>query len=69
MEESLNVYRISVWKPEGNSPLGKPRRRWKDINMRLQEISLESVTEWCDSGLGQVVDYCTSGDEPSGSIQ
>jgi hypothetical protein len=32
MGESLNVYRVWVWKPKGNSPLGKPRRRWKNIN-------------------------------------
>jgi hypothetical protein len=28
-----------VWKPEGNRPQGKTRRRWKgNINMHLQEV-------------------------------
>jgi len=25
------VHRVPVGKPEGKSPLGRPRRRWKDI--------------------------------------
>jgi hypothetical protein len=28
--EKRNVYRILVGKPEGNRPLGRPRRRWVD---------------------------------------
>jgi hypothetical protein len=30
MEEKRNAYRILVEKPEGNRPLGRPRRRWID---------------------------------------
>ena len=30
MEESRNVYRVLVGKPEGKRPLGRPRRRWED---------------------------------------
>jgi hypothetical protein len=26
----INAYRILVGKPEGNRPLGRPRRRWVD---------------------------------------
>jgi hypothetical protein len=33
-----DAYRILVWRPEGRRPLGRPRRRWKDINMDLQEV-------------------------------
>jgi hypothetical protein len=34
-----NAYRLSVGKPEGKRPLGKPRRRWVDnIKMHLREI-------------------------------
>jgi len=34
-----SVYRILVGKPEGKSPLGRPRRRWEDnMNMGLQEV-------------------------------
>jgi hypothetical protein len=33
------AYRILVGKPEGNRPLGRPRRRWVDnIKMDLGEI-------------------------------
>jgi hypothetical protein len=29
-EEKKNVYTLLVGKPEGNRPLGRPRRRWVD---------------------------------------
>jgi hypothetical protein len=32
------VYRVLVGKPEEKRPLGKPRRRWEDIRMDLQEV-------------------------------
>ena len=33
------VYRVLVWKPEGNRPLGKPRRRWvNNIRNDLQAV-------------------------------
>ena len=33
------VYRVLVAKPEGERPLGRPRRRWVDNNrMDLQEV-------------------------------
>jgi hypothetical protein len=33
------AYRISVGKPEGKRPLGRPKRRWVDnIKMDLREI-------------------------------
>jgi len=32
------VYRVLVGKPEGKRPLGRPRRRWEDIKMDLQEV-------------------------------
>jgi hypothetical protein len=42
MGEGRNVYRGLVGKPEGKSPLGRPRRRWKDgIKMDLGEIGWE----------------------------
>jgi hypothetical protein len=35
--ERRNSYRILVKKPEGERPLGRPRRRWVDnINMDLR---------------------------------
>jgi len=34
--ERRGVYRVSVGKPEGKRPLGRPRRRWEDnIKMDL----------------------------------
>jgi hypothetical protein len=37
--EKRNVYRILVAKPEGKSPLGRPRHRWVDnIKMDFREI-------------------------------
>jgi len=37
--ESRGVYRVLVGKPEGGSPLGRPRRRWNDnIKKYLQEV-------------------------------
>ena len=30
MDEERGVYRVLVGKPEGRSPLGRPRRRWVD---------------------------------------
>ena len=44
MEQSRNAYRILVGKPEGERPLGRPRRRWEDnIRMDLREVG-------CDPG-------------------
>ena len=39
MGENRGVHRVLVGKPEGKSPLGRPRRRWEDnIKMDLQEV-------------------------------
>jgi hypothetical protein len=39
MGEGRGVYRVLVGKPEGKSPLGRPRRRWEDnITTDLQEV-------------------------------
>jgi len=38
MGERSGVYRVLVGKPEGKGPLGRTRRRWKDIKMDLQEV-------------------------------
>ena len=38
MGEERGVYRVLVGKPEGRRPLGRPRRRWVDIRMDLQEV-------------------------------
>jgi len=41
------VYRVLVGKPEDNRPLGRPRRRWEDIKMGLQEVGC-GVTDWIE---------------------
>jgi hypothetical protein len=39
MRERRGVYRVLVGKPEGKSPLGRPKHRWEDnIKMDLQEV-------------------------------
>jgi hypothetical protein len=41
MGEERGVYKVSVGKPEGKRPLGRPRRRWENnIMMDLQEVGL-----------------------------
>jgi hypothetical protein len=44
MGEGRVVYKVLVGKPEGKSPLGRPRRRWDDnINLDLREIGIEGA--------------------------
>ena len=38
MGEGRGVHRVLVGKPEGKRPLGRPRRRWENIKMDLQEV-------------------------------
>jgi hypothetical protein len=39
MREERGVHRVLVGKPEGKSPLGRPKRRWEDnIKMDVQEV-------------------------------
>ena len=48
MGERRCVYRVLVVKPEGNRPLGRPRRRWEDnINMDLQDVRCGGI-DWID---------------------
>ena len=47
-EERRGAYRVLVGKPEGKSPLGRPRRRWEDnIKMDLQEVGGGGM-DWID---------------------
>ena len=39
MGERRGVYRVLLGKPEGKTPIGRPRHRWEDnIKMDLQEV-------------------------------
>jgi hypothetical protein len=44
--QKKNAYRLLVGKPEGNRPLGRPRRRWVDnIKMDVGEVGWGDV-DW-----------------------
>jgi hypothetical protein len=46
--EGRGVHRVLVGKPEGERPLGRPRRRWEgNIKMDLQEVG-GSVRDWIE---------------------
>ena len=47
MREGRGVYRVLVGKPEGKRPLGRPRSRWEDIKMDLQEVG-GGCGDWMD---------------------
>ena len=70
MGEERGVYRVLVGKPEGKRPLGRPRRRWVDNMMDLQEVGC-GYMDWI--GLAQDRDgwgeACECGNEPSGSVK
>ena len=39
VEEGRGVHKVSVGKPEGKRPLGRPKCRWEDnIKMDLEEV-------------------------------
>ena len=50
MGEEREAYRVLVGKPEGKRPLGRPRHRWVDNRMDLQEVGCGYV-DWI--GLAQ----------------
>ena len=48
MGQGRGVYRVLVGKPEGKTPLGRPRRRWEDnIKIDLQEVECRGV-DWIE---------------------
>ena len=47
MGEGKGVHRVLVGKPEGKRPLGRPRCRWEDIKMDLQEVG-GSCGDWME---------------------
>ena len=48
--EERGVYRVLLGKSEGRRQLGRPRRRWVDIRMDLQEVGCGNM-DWI--GLAQ----------------
>jgi len=55
-EERRGVYRILVGKPEGKGPLGSPRRRWEDNNIkwifRKWDVGVWTGSSWLRIGTG-----------------
>jgi hypothetical protein len=46
MGQKKNAYKISIGKPEGKRPLGRPRRRWEgNITMFLRKIGFGGL-DW-----------------------
>ena len=55
MGKRRGVYRVSVGKPEGKRPLGRPRSRWEDnIKMGPQEVGWGAWIglNWIRTGTG-----------------
>jgi hypothetical protein len=43
MGEGRDVYRVLVGRPEGQSPVGTPRRMWKSsLKMDLRDIGIDA---------------------------
>jgi hypothetical protein len=62
MAEKRNAYRLLVGKPEGKSPLGRPRRRWLDnIYLRLWMPILYLFKQTCFSCYTAMIicNFCT----------
>jgi hypothetical protein len=71
MAAKRNAYRILVGKPEGQRPLGRPKRRWvDDILMDLRERGWDAV-DWIDMAhcRDQWRALCEHGIELSGSMK
>ena len=51
MEDGRSAFKILIGRPIGKSPLGRPRRRWKDnIRVDLEEIGRPIIAgHWVDS--------------------
>jgi len=52
MAERRGVYRVLVGKPEGKRPLGRPRHRWEDIKMDVQDVVVWTGSSWLRIGTG-----------------
>ena len=68
MEEKRGIYKVSVGKPEGKRPLGKPKRRWEDIiKVELQEVECGGM-DWTEYAQDSAVTF-ECGNELSSSIK
>ena len=54
MEEGKSAFKILTSTPTGKRPLGRPRRRWENVNrMNLKEIGI-NTRNWVDSAQDKV---------------
>ena len=71
MEQSRNAYRVLAGKPEGERPLGRPRRRCENsIKMYLREVGCDSG-DWIDLAEDRkpMASLCKGVNEPPGSLK
>ena len=47
MGERTGLYRVLEGKPEGKIALGRPRRRWEEFEMGLQEVGCGGM-DWIE---------------------
>jgi hypothetical protein len=68
--ERRGRYKVLVGKHDGKTPLGRPRRRWKDnIKMDLQDVGCGGL-DWIELAQDRdMFDTCECGNELSGSIK
>ena len=70
MVDSRDAYRILLGRPDGKTPLGRPRRKWKDnIKMGLQEMGCGHGLDCSGAGYGHVAGACDCGNEPTDSVK
>jgi len=63
MGERRGVYRVLVGKPEGKRPLGRPRRKWMELNVSSGSGMWGYGLDRAGSGKGQVADTCECGND------
>jgi hypothetical protein len=54
MGQGRVLHSVLVGKPERKSPLVRPRRKWQDIKMDLQEVGGVMGTRWSWLRIGTV---------------
>jgi hypothetical protein len=68
--DKRGAYRVLVGRPEGERPLGIPKRKWENnIKMYLQEVGWKALTGLIWLRIGTGVESFECGNEPSDSIK
>ena len=62
----MYIVSVLVGKPEGRTPLQRPRRRWEDnIKTNLRKVGWGHELDQSGLGWAQVAGSCKRGNEPS----